>query len=557
MSDYRRKAKSALSHAYNYTADMSQTHASANTRLLSEAAALVLGFGLQRMGEEERKLHFMDSVLERLLQSAIAEDDPEKAMMAQKWRDPERAKRPKLLLTVMVHNLKTLAGRMTALFELQYGVIHVVTWKRPTKTLAALVLYTWVCLWPHLVLAYPLLFVVLGVMVPGYLHRHPLRTPEFIAVKRRGQSLLEFFSDTDERSILEEVMDDEEAAERTFEGREAAKAGADAREVDRAEARHEEANNEAGRQQRQGDAAAHASAASDASGRGAGESVAASADAAAEAAAAAPATAAKKTKSHFKSQITLMMNMRDLQNLTTDIIRACDQAEQFWYHTGGFKDEAFSTWVFYGVVAATSGVLVAGPYTPWRQIFIVGGWAAIVMCHPRTAKYLKRVKPAAGAAPAKRATPPATPQRPGAAARPIIIDDSAEVRTVEIFELQRKSIVGDQWSFYLYTSHMFDPRLPERLSGNRPRGVTRLTKVQPPQDWKFDIGYVNEWAVDMAPVEFIRQREIDEGQLRFGRGAESCWIYDKEEDGGSYAFRRRRMSRECYRYSRPAPQPRH
>ena len=49
---------------------------------------------------------------------------------------------------------------------------------------------------------------------------------------------------------------------------------------------------------------------------------------------------------HRKSQIALLINLRDFQNLTTDILKGINNAEKFYYETGGFKDERLSTFIF-------------------------------------------------------------------------------------------------------------------------------------------------------------------------------------------------------------------
>ena len=85
---------------------------------------------------------------------------------------------------------------------------------------------------------------------------------------------------------------------------------------------------------------------------------------------------------HRKSQIALLINLRDFQNLTTDILKGVNNAEKFYYETGGFKDERLSTFIFYGVLLSTFGILFVGKYVPWRLIFIQGGWTGAILCHP-------------------------------------------------------------------------------------------------------------------------------------------------------------------------------
>lgn len=263
----------------------------------------------------------------------------------------------------------------------------------------------------------------------------------------------------------------------------------------------------------------------------------------------------KKDKTrHVKSQMTLFINMRDLQNLTTDVLNGINGAEKFWYETAGFKDERLSTFIFYGVIAATSIVLVFGRFIPWRLIFIQSGWAGLIVCHPNSKKYIMSIKKSKKAKKVKDVKE--SKEKEGRFERhDIIIDDSAEIRIVEVFELQNKNMLNNQWSFHRYTSNMFDIKNHARAAGKRPLGVDDLSKVLPPPDWKFDMGYANKWEIDIDPQKFFKERNINNPYLQVHEDEKEGWIYDKLDGvdnlDSSYEFRRRRLSRECYRYSRP------
>lgn len=551
----KKHANSALNHLYKYTSEYSDDGANgSNRRLASGAAASLFGMGLDAFhGKDKVKdfdeylieldtkssnktSHFTDRLLEKLINNAMAEDDPEKLILEQKFKDPERANRPNLSIKILISNFKNLASRMSLLFELQYGIIHIVTWKRPAKTLSVLVLYTWICLWPHLILAYPLLFLIFSVMIPGYLYRHPERTPEFIKVKKRGQTIFEFLSQShaNERSILEDMIRDVEGEERVE----------IMKDYDKALEHKKLKNNDEDPMT------------TDVADPDDAESIQPTMSASSEATEDENKEEKKvsnRSKSRFTSQITLLMNMKDLQNLMTDIIAAFDKAEIFWYQTGGFKDETLSTLIFYVIIMLTGVVLFFGPYIPWRIIFILSGWAILLIAHPGSAKHIKKFqqKPST-----KRRTVEVKETIERVERQDIIIDDSAEVKKVEIFELHRKNMTGNGWSFYCYTNTLFDIKDHMRTSGKRPEGVEHLGKIQPPKDWKFDIGYVNEWVTDLEPTHFIASRSLDEKSFYIPKGKNDGWIYDNVEDLDSlYQFRRRRMSRDCFRYSRPPKEP--
>lgn len=530
----RDRAASMLSKMHSYTTQFADEHSGKNRGLAAAATAAILGMGIDKTNgehdlqyteeelealknmaspEEDRKSdkshHFVDMFLERMIRVSLPMDEPELAAIEAKLRDPDRAAQPRLSIKILALNFKTLSSKMSLFFAAQYAIVHIITWRNPYKTLSFLVLYTSVCLWPHLVLAYPLVFVLFGIIVPGYIHRHPMGTPELIKVKKRGQSLWDFFHESEDQSIVDDILSEDSNLEvapvssQLLAGLAAYVLPDDASEV--------------------GDE---------------NEKV------------------QKKAKTRYvKSQVTLLMNMRDLQNLTTDLLKSLGAAEEFWFETAGFKDERLLTFIFYGVAVATCVVLFLGRFIPWRLIFIQSGWVGVILCHPKSKKFLVAVQ--------KNKKPAKKIETPKDAAqiidqkfdrKDIIVDDAAEVRVVEVFELQSRSVLKNEWKHYRYTNTLFDHADPLRAAGKRPRhGVDHLLKVLPPLDWKFDLGYANNWGIDTSPGAYLRDMSVDTSRLRIPEDDDG-WIYDKEENGvvdGVYEFRRRRLVRDCFRYSRP------
>lgn len=530
----RDQATKMLSKMHRYSSQLADDYSDKNRGLAAAATAALIGMGLDKATgendisyteeelealkniaepEEDRKTdrghHFVDLFLEKMIRVSLPMDEPELVALEAKLRDPDRATQPRLSIKILASNFKTLSSKMSLFFEAQYALVHIITWRKPYKTLTFLVLYTSICLWPHLVLAYPLVFVLFGIIVPGYIHRHPMGTPELIKVKKRGQSLWDFFNESDDHSIVDDVIstDAPEVApvsSVSLEGLAAYVIPGDAsEEVDVNE------------------------------------------------------KVQKKAKTRYvKSQVTLLMNMRDLQNLTTDLLKSLGAAEEFWFETAGFKDERLLTFIFYGVAAATSIVLFLGRFIPWRLIFIQSGWVSIILCHPKSKKFLVALQKNKKPPKKKIETPEEAADRMGKKfdREDIIVDDAAEIRVVEVYELQTKNVLKNEWKHYLYTSTLFDQADPLRAAGKRPaHGVGHLSKVLPPPDWKFDLGYANNWGIDTSPEAFLREMSVDTSHLRISEG-EDDWIYDKEEtDGGDgiYEFRRRRLVRDCFRYSRP------
>ena len=63
--------------------------------------------------------------------------------------------------------------RIGVAFVFQAHIIRLLSWKSPTQTLSLLALYTLICLDPPLLFVVPLASVVLFVMIPAFVARHP------------------------------------------------------------------------------------------------------------------------------------------------------------------------------------------------------------------------------------------------------------------------------------------------------------------------------------------------------------------------------------------------
>ncbi|EGX54351.1 hypothetical protein AOL_s00004g384 [Orbilia oligospora ATCC 24927] len=87
-----------------------------------------------------------------------------------KRKDTER---PQFSVTVMSGNFRRFNQRIGVVFVLQHRLIRLMTWRKPTHTLSALALYSFICLDPYLIASVPLAAILLFVMVPAYISRHP------------------------------------------------------------------------------------------------------------------------------------------------------------------------------------------------------------------------------------------------------------------------------------------------------------------------------------------------------------------------------------------------
>lgn len=557
-----------LNSLYNYTSDFAESNAGRNRGIAAGTAATLLSMGLEHVEktsdggirakdgsfeytEEELEAvremalsaeehaarqepsHFMDRFMEKLISHTVPKDEPDYQEINSRIKDPSRKSKDPLSIRKLSSNMKRLSSKMGAFFKLQYGVIHVITWKQPTKTISVLVLYTAICMWPHLVVALPLLVLLFGIIVPAYLHRHPMDIPELVKVKRRGQSLLQYFNQSEDQSVVMDFMDehsnqfsDSDLIQSTL-----------TQSSEYSRATSTTTTNTTG---------SHSAAAQ--KGLDVADSV----------------TSGSLSK-FVKSQVSTFMNMRDLQNLTTDLLNGIDRAEKVATDIVGFKNERLTTFIFYIVTFVTSIVLFVGRWIPWRIIFIQAGWIGMIICHPNAKKYIQALKKQKRSAPPPeedegeetedeseekppKKLPHETFDRPD-----IIVDDAPQVRVVEIYELQMRNVLKHEWKLYGYSKRLFDFKDKVRVSGKKPHGVDSIAKIQPPKDWKFDFGFASNWIIDKNPKEFLRDRAVDQSHLKIKEGENEGWVYDKlpPEQDSTIEFRRRRLYRECFRYARP------
>lgn len=531
-----------MSSLYNYTNRIAESKQGSSRGIAAGTAASLLGMGIEHYeraepdypnltdaeieqlnsmalsatehNKEKDRAHFMDRFMERLLQHTISEDSEGLAELQSRASDPSRTNRPHLSIRILTSNLKKLSGQMRPLFRLQYGVIHIITWRKPTKTLSVLVMYTALCCWPHLVVAFPLLFLLLGVIIPANLHRHPIDNPILLPVKKRGQSLMEFLNHSEDHSVFSDLFHED---------------------------REFSLDDSQSWSSRSTDTYVPTPLLSSLN-----------IDARAE--------MGKKDKSSYvKSQVSLLMNMRDLQNLTSDVIESMNRANKISQDLFSFKDERLTTFIFYVLIGVTSFVLAFGKYIPWRMIFILSGWMMITLGHPNAKKYLAGAK---SAPKAKKESETPTIVEPRVSfldnfdSRNIIVDDEPEAKVVEIYELQVRNVLNRDWEPHAYSKRIFDYKDKVRVAGKLVHGVDSLSKVLPPPEWKYDIGSGKSWYIDVDPAQFLRNRGIDLRWLEVDPEETEGWIYDKipAEDDSATEFRRRRLFRECFRYARPVPE---
>ncbi|SCU99362.1 LADA_0H19262g1_1 [Lachancea dasiensis] len=137
-----------------------------------------------------RQEHFIDILLDKMISTILPEDFPEREQFTLRVNDPVRKKRQTLSATIFAHNLKVLTTKLGILFELQDCVIRLISWRNPSGTVTMLILLTMICFNPIYLAIIPLLYILYGLIVPAYIHRHPPHRTFFLPRHTYGKSLI-------------------------------------------------------------------------------------------------------------------------------------------------------------------------------------------------------------------------------------------------------------------------------------------------------------------------------------------------------------------------------
>ncbi|KAK3325227.1 integral peroxisomal membrane peroxin-domain-containing protein [Apodospora peruviana] len=122
-----------------------------------------------------------DKLLEKLLSQMLPVDDSaETTIPSINASDgtnlnpsDDFANRPGFTVTAMSNNFRRFNARIGVVFRFQNQVLRLLSWRRPSHTLSLLSVYTFICLDPYLICSLPLVCMLLFVLVPSFIARHP------------------------------------------------------------------------------------------------------------------------------------------------------------------------------------------------------------------------------------------------------------------------------------------------------------------------------------------------------------------------------------------------
>lgn len=106
----------------------------------------------------------------RLLQQVIPGTEQYQPLDAS---TPNLVERPTFNLPTMSYNFRRFNARIGAVFVFQTQVAKILAWERPTHTLSLLSVYTLICLDPSLLPIIPIFVLILALLVPSFIARHP------------------------------------------------------------------------------------------------------------------------------------------------------------------------------------------------------------------------------------------------------------------------------------------------------------------------------------------------------------------------------------------------
>lgn len=118
------------------------------------------------------KASIQDRLVEKLLQQVIPADQDAGADGTDDTA-PAYAERPNFNITTMSNNFRRFNARIGVVFKFQVRAGRLLSWQIPSRTMSLLAVYTFVCLDPYLITVLPIIVLLLGVFIPGFLARHP------------------------------------------------------------------------------------------------------------------------------------------------------------------------------------------------------------------------------------------------------------------------------------------------------------------------------------------------------------------------------------------------
>ncbi|EDO19199.1 hypothetical protein Kpol_1050p57 [Vanderwaltozyma polyspora DSM 70294] len=416
-------------------------------------------------GEHQPKEHFLDIFVDKLISKIVPEKLPEREQFSERVLSPDLKKHQPISASTLGRNMGKLGSKMTAMFDMQETVIRLITWRNPSGTVTLLISMTMLFYNPIILLLLPLVTLMYMVMIPGYIHRHPLHRAIYPSRTSYGRSLLEDIASSGPsnawypNNTLVESLNELQS----------------------------------------GDSGA---------------------------------TSNFSDTNSVSHSMAVVMNLRDVQNITTSLVQVSQATDKFIYGAAGFKDERRSTILFFTCFLATGCLWALAPYINWSFFFSFNTWLILICIHPNIREHLLKLMESDKVEEGRKALEKKERYD-------VILDEKPEVKHVEIFEILEQGITPHHWKFYKFSNQVFDPHDQYRKLQQPPPGVDNLKDIEPPRTWYFDENA--PWEVDPNAKKWSEERGLNltiSGQ----------YLVDDQ-------FKRRRLTRRVLRFARPANKP--
>ncbi|EGD84320.2 uncharacterized protein TERG_00602 [Trichophyton rubrum CBS 118892] len=126
--------------------------------------------------ENSPGLSLQDRLLARFLQQLVPSEDAGSDKDGGEEADAS-SERPPFSLPTMTNNFRRFNARIGIVFRFQYNVIKLLSWRHRTQTWSLICVYSFICLDPYLLAVLPFVLVLLLIMIPAFLTRHPPPPP--------------------------------------------------------------------------------------------------------------------------------------------------------------------------------------------------------------------------------------------------------------------------------------------------------------------------------------------------------------------------------------------
>ncbi|CAI4063996.1 hypothetical protein SKDZ_08G1970 [Saccharomyces kudriavzevii ZP591] len=269
---------------------------------------------------------FIDVFLDKLISRLVPEKLPEREHFGSKStieHDLDTGRVPVFSATTLGSNFKKLSKKMGAIFELQDSIIRLLTWRNPTGTVTSLIIFTLICFNPMYLVILPIFRFIYGIVVPGYIRKHPLERSIYPLKRNHGSSLLYdvCYEGKNEYSYGQQFFS------KSF--------------MDTLESRNQEIDEISELDKR------------------------------------------PENTRELKQGMKVLINLRDMQDMTSCTLHVIDAINNFLQKASSFQNEEHSTKRFFAGFLSIVILKVVSPFVNWSYLFSISTWCLLIYMHPR------------------------------------------------------------------------------------------------------------------------------------------------------------------------------